>query len=1023
MFDELLNPPPSVDPQAHEVIAPIADVIYPVYAESTDSPSSTTVDQDAPSPISIRLQLNEQALFCYYDAFLTLVEPKTYKEALTQSCWIEAMQEEPNKFGRLEGKVYVSQPDGFVDQDNPNHVYKLKKALYGLKQAPCTWYDMLSLFLISQKFSKGSVDLTLFIRRNGNNLLLVQIYVDDIIFAASTPELCDLFSKLMCSKYKMSMIGKNSFFLGLQISQSPKGIFIKQSKYALKSLKKYGFESYDPMDTRMVEKSKLDEDKEGKAIDPSHYHGVVYFTTMQRLMISLHHNPCFLYSIVTMDTTIDQQVAMDEALVPHAKRLRIGRSNFRLLSDISSKESTLQLVYDVMRLSPFFKAFLVTADVSDIYMQEFLATSIVHHHSIRFKMDNKKHIVNLKSFRDMLHIYPRLPHQPFVEPPFEEEILVEHKDTKKSNEMYYPRYTKVIIYHFMSKDPSILRRNKFGALLPIELTKEDIKNSNAYKEYYVVATGATPPKPKASVRKTRSSYDTTITPPTAAVGPRLTTSEKGKQAAKASKAKSLSALFEVAMTEEEPRDEESFDPISKTPKDTDDEGNGEENLGINVGREEGHNEGKRKTNYTETSILIKEGVKKQVKVQVSKILPKIEQIVNEQLEAEVLTRSSNSSKTSYAVATDLSEMELKKILIEKIEGNKDVAMMMLIKTKNPPAGSDRGSKRHKEGKEPESAIAPKEKATRSVGKSTQGSKSRQTSTKLLAGPTYELMKGSCKSLVELKFLLDEVYKATIDQLDWINPKGQQYPHNLLKPLPLIPNNRGRRVIPFDHFINNDLEYLRGGASSRKYTTSFYGFAVNRESARDVYSKRKIIAVTKLKIVEWHNYKHLDWITVRRDDDKLYKFKEGDFKRLRIQDIEDRRVEDLQLGVESYQKKLNLTRPDTYRSDLKRKEAYSACSNIRGFIYQNKDKQNRLMRIDELHKFSDGTLIDVRTALGDRLKGIRIKYLPQSIWRKSDKDRAVAMIQAIDKRLKTRRIMRSLERFVGGRLYEGDFRML
>ncbi|GKD58837.1 copia protein, partial [Tanacetum coccineum] len=279
---------------------------------------------------------------------------------------------------------------------------------------------------------------------------------------------------------------------------------------------------------------------------------------------------------------------------------------------------------------------------------------------------------------------------------------------------------------------------------------------------------------------------------------------------------------------------------------------------------------------------------------------------------------------------------------------------------------------------------------------------------LLAGPTFELMKGTCKSLVELEYFLEEVYKATTEQLDWINPEGQQYPHDLRKPLPLIPNSRGRRVIPFDHFINNDLEYLSGGVSSRKYATSvtktkaadyghikwiedlvpntmwspvlvdydkhalwgishwgrkrqqFYGFAVNRESARDVYSKRRIIAVTKLEIVEWQNYKHLDWITVRRDDDKLYTFKEGDLKRLRIQDIEDmllllvqgkltnltveerlafnvslrmftrsiviqRRVEDLQLGVESYQKKLNLTKPDTYRSDLKRRDAYSAYS--------------------------------------------------------------------------------------------------
>ncbi|GKD87053.1 hypothetical protein Tco_1358207, partial [Tanacetum coccineum] len=171
-----------------------------------------------------------------------------------------------------------------------------------------------------------------------------------------------------------------------------------------------------------------------------------------------------------------------------------------------------------------------------------------------------------------------------------------------------------------------------------------------------------------------------------------------------------------------------------------------------------------------------------------------------------------------------------------------------------------------------------------------------------------------------------------------------------------------------------------------------------------------------------NYKHLDWITVRRDDDKLYKFKEGDFNRFRIQDIEDmlllliqgkltnltveehlafnvslrmftrsiviqRRMEDLQLGVEAY-------------------------SNPRGFIYQNKDKKNRLIRIDELHKFCDGTLNDVRTTLNDRLKGIWMKYLPQTIWRQNDRDKAGAMIQAIDKQLKTRRIMRSLEKFVG-----------
>nr|GFA90261.1 hypothetical protein [Tanacetum cinerariifolium] len=342
-----------------------------------------------------------------------------------------------------------------------------------------------------------------------------------------------------------------------------------------------------------------------------------------------------------------------------------------------------------------------------------------------------------------------------------------------------------------------------------------------------------------------------------------------------------------------------------------------------------------------------------------------------------------------------------------------------------------------------------------------------------------LMKGSCKSLIELEYHLEEVYKATTDQLDWVNPEGQQYPYNLLQPLSLIPENRGRRVIPFAYFINNDLEYLWGGASSHKYATSvtkkkaadyghikwienlvprtmwiqepidydkhalwgvshwgrkrqqFYDFVVNQESARDVYSKRRIIAVTELKIVEWHSYKHLNWIMVRRDDDKLYKFKEGDFKRLHIQDIKDMLLLLVQgkltnLTIEerfAFNVSLRMfTRSIVIQRHLKRKEAYTAYSNPRGFIYQNKDKKNRLM-INELRKFSDGTLTDVRTALDDRLKRIWMRYLPQTIWRKSDKDRASAMIQAIDKILKTRRVMRSVERFVGGRLYEGDFRML
>nr|GEZ84554.1 hypothetical protein [Tanacetum cinerariifolium] len=446
--------------------------------------------------------------------------------------------------------------------------------------------------------------------------------------------------------------------------------------------------------------------------------------------------------------------------------------------------------------------------------------------------------------------------------------------------------------------------------------------------------------------------------------------------------------------------------------------------------------------------IIKEQVKTQVKAQVTRILPRIEESVNAQLEAEVLTRSSHSSRTSYAVAADLSEMELKKILIEKMEGNKRED----DDQEGPSDGSDRGSKRRREGGEHASASTPSEPAIGSAGRSTTGTQSRQLSTsesafaeepvqttcqmeepshlprkpptpdrdwnkslpaaqgdaqswisaiakqtdarssfnelldtpidfsnfimnrlgvdtltpELLAGPTYELMSGSYNSLTEFEYHLEEVYKATTDQLDWVNPKGQQYPHNLLQPLSLIPDNWGRQVIPFEPFINNDLEYLRGDLVPRtmwihelinydkhalwgvshwgQKRQQFYGFAVNRESALDVYSKRRIIAVTDLKIVEWHKYKHLDWIS------NVY---------------------------------------EEYRHS-------AACG-------RSSTGSQKLPEEAQPYKARH--------------------YLPTTIWRKGDKDRAAAMIQAIDKMLKTRRIMRSLERFVGGRPYEGDFRML
>ncbi|GJS27655.1 hypothetical protein Tco_0488275 [Tanacetum coccineum] len=283
---------------------------------------------------------------------------------------------------------------------------------------------------------------------------------------------------------------------------------------------------------------------------------------------------------------------------------------------------------------------------------------------------------------------------------------------------------------------------------------------------------------------------------------------------------------------------------------------------------------------------------------------------------------------------------------------------------------------------------------------------------VLTGPTYDLTKGTCTSVVELEYHLEEVFKATNDQLDWHNPEGRPYPHDLSKPLPLIQNARGRQVIPFDHFINNDLEYLKEGSLNKVPRSlwspaqvvydkhaywgtyqwgpkcqRFYEYATNMETSKDVYSIHRIIAVTSLKIMEFFGYKHLEEITVQRQDNQLYKFREGDFKRLRRQDIKDihiviqERVDDLQLAVESYQKKINLSRPDSYHSDLRKMTPYIAYHNIQGIIYQDDMDRNRLMRTDELHKFSDGTLNHVRTALKDIATGIQMEYLPKIKWSK------------------------------------------
>ncbi|GKE76291.1 retrovirus-related pol polyprotein from transposon TNT 1-94 [Tanacetum coccineum] len=159
--------------------------------------------------------------------------------------------------GTLKEDVYVYQPEGFIDADHPSHVYKLKNVLYGLKQAPMAWYNELSMFLLHNHFFKGTIDPTLFIRRFDNDILVVQVSVDDIIFGSTNPRYTQLFSDLMKSRFEMSMMGEMTFFLSLQVNQSPCGIFINQSNYVLEILKNMEWKLVIPLELQWRSKTSL----------------------------------------------------------------------------------------------------------------------------------------------------------------------------------------------------------------------------------------------------------------------------------------------------------------------------------------------------------------------------------------------------------------------------------------------------------------------------------------------------------------------------------------------------------------------------------------------------------------------------------------------------------------------------------------------------------------------------------------------------------------------------------------------
>ncbi|GJY29485.1 hypothetical protein Tco_0405252 [Tanacetum coccineum] len=394
---------------------------------------------------------------------------------------------------------------------------------------------------------------------------------------------------------------------------------------------------------------------------------------------------------------------------------------------------------------------------------------------------------------------------------------------------------------------------------------------------------------------------------------------------------------------------------------------------------------------------MKKIIKEQVKKEVSKIITKVEKFITNQLESEVLVRSSKEANTSHAVAANLSELELKKILIDNVGANNLSTGRNSEKLSNddqePSAGTDRGSKRRRSGKEPASTSAPIETREEEVQHLPDWF---QQPTRL---PSPDHAWNKSVPAVHESVQPWMVYKTTTGKIDWINLKVAYIRNDLRKPLPLSSNSQGTKTTTADYGhikwiedlvqtncgvkdLQNDRfasgELTWGQSEDNSMHLNFKGIA------RNVYLKKGSFCpkekVTNLSVEERIAFNRLITNVYTKSCPFIYSSRG--------------RVEDLQLVLKA----------------IRRNSTSQSLGHIDAQMY-------------ELHKFSDGTLDDVRTALNDRLKGIRMAYLPQTFWSQRDKANARAMIQAIDKRLKTRRIMRSLERFVGGRPYGGDLRLL
>nr|GEW34286.1 integrase, catalytic region, zinc finger, CCHC-type, peptidase aspartic, catalytic [Tanacetum cinerariifolium] len=1006
------NPPllSPVDLPTPEVIALIAKVVASEPAALTGSPSSTTIDQDAPSlnvahmnndpffgisiskniseassssdviptvvhtaspnlehvnkwtkdhpldniigelerPVSTRLQLHEQALFCYYDSFLSLLEPETYKDALTQSCWIEANQEELNEFERLEVWELVSHLDKVIvitlkwiykvklDELGGTLKNKARLVAHGYRQEE--GIDFEEYFALVARLEAIRIFLAF---ATHMNMIVYEMDVKTAFYEKKfmSANQMDLWIKKSKS---YADDGKISFFLGLQIFQSHRGIFLNQSKYALESLKKYGMESSNPVDTLLVKKSKLDEDPQGKSIDPTYYRRMV-----GTLMYLIAIRP---------DLTF---VALDDALVALADRLEFEKYNMRLKTDIKPKEATFQVALDALALTSFYQAFLITVEIFPKITRQQFKEPPLEHDILSFLRD-PRHFGDIHYITNVSIDYL---HQPWRAIATIINKCLSGKDTAYedssvscSNSLRL-KYSAKVAKTDKKKQPTKIPKTKgLDVLTEIALTKvEQIKlatkrNKKDFHTSYTNGLGygvrpAIPDVPKHNSESDEESW--TFSQGEEDVDKETNVNDDSEETKSHNDGynlthPNLSTYKEDDEKEEEKADDEemSSDQRVSTPPEyelTEEEENKE---GDDIDIEGKHEQDEEDDLYRDVNINMERNDDKIISAQ-----------SNQDIKDTYVTLTTVPpvvQQQSSSISSDLVDSTMKTIIKEQVQAQ---VSKIMPKIEKPPAGSNRGSKRRRSDKEDELSQEPTQKKSKSTSSSKGASRSQPKS---LGKSAYAEEHG--QKVDDLKDQTHQEFNTGNNDVTRVREALDDDESQWNLSSSSTPNCEWHKTKTVDNRLPQPwITQMDQAFDTQSLFNEFLATPIDFSS----------FIMNRLKI---------DNLT--QEDDQLYKFREGDFKRLRRQDIEDI----LLLLVQS--KLYNL-------------------------------------KLEEC----DGTLNHVRTALNDITTEIKMDYLSKRKWSKQDKQRDRVIINAIDKKLRDRRLMRNLEKFIGGRPYWRDLRLL